>query len=262
MLLEEILKQEQERFNKEKLLSDEMIELLKENIMPFNTLMAYYRCAIMEVETKFKVLNEEFSLQYDRNPIESIKSRIKSMDGIFKKAKKKNIPITMEGIEEGIRDIAGVRVICSFPEDIYMLADCLLKQDDVVLVERKDYIKNPKPSGYRSLHLIIEIPIFLQNEKRPMKVEVQLRTIAMDFWASVEHKLRYKKNIPDSEAETLAVELSSYADQLAELDYKMEQIKKRIVEAEKGAAASEERRRPLPTIGGMLVKNRINGLIK
>ena len=262
MLLEEILKQEQERFIKENLLSDEMIELLKENIMPFNTLMAYYRCAIMEVETKFKVLNEEFSLQYDRNPIESIKSRIKSMDGIFKKAKKKNIPITMEGIEEGIRDIAGVRVICSFPEDIYMLADCLLKQDDVVLVERKDYIKNPKPSGYRSLHLIIEIPIFLQNEKRPMKVEVQLRTIAMDFWASVEHKLRYKKNIPDSEAETLAVELSSYADQLAELDYKMEQIKKRIVEAEKGAAASEERRRPLPTIGGMLVKNRINGLIK
>ena len=262
MLLEEILKQEQERFIKENLLSDEMIELLKENIMPFNTLMAYYRCAIMEVETKFKVLNEEFSLQYDRNPIESIKSRIKSMDGIFKKAKKKNIPITMEGIEEGIRDIAGVRVICSFPEDIYMLADCLLKQDDVVLVERKDYIKNPKPSGYRSLHLIIEIPIFLQNEKRPMKVEVQLRTIAMDFWASVEHKLRYKKNIPDSEAEKLAVELSSYADQLAELDYKMEQIKKRIVEAEKGAAASDERRRPLPTIGGMLVKNRINGLIK
>ena len=102
MLLEEILKQEQERFIKENLLSDEMIELLKENIMPFNTLMAYYRCAIMEVETKFKVLNEEFSLQYDRNPIESIKSRIKSMDGIFKKAKKKNIPITMEGIEEGI----------------------------------------------------------------------------------------------------------------------------------------------------------------
>ena len=181
MLLEEILKQEQERFIKENLLSDEMIELLKENIMPFNTLMAYYRCAIMEVETKFKVLNEEFSLQYDRNPIESIKSRIKSMDGIFKKAKKKNIPITMEGIEEGIRDIAGVRVICSFPEDIYMLADCLLKQDDVVLVERKDYIKNPKPSGYRSLHLIIEIPIFLQNEKKMMKVEVQFRTIAIRF---------------------------------------------------------------------------------
>ena len=226
MLLEEILKQEQERFIKENLLSDEMIELLKENIMPFNTLMAYYRCAIMEVETKFKVLNEEFSLQYDRNPIESIKSRIKSMDGIFKKAKKKNIPITMEGIEEGIRDIAGVRVICSFPEDIYMLADCLLKQDDVVLVERKDYIKNPKPSGYRSLHLIIEIPIFLQNEKKMMKVEVQFRTIAMDFWASLEHKLKYKKDIDHSEE--IARELEECAEIISSMDERMQEIRDRI----------------------------------
>ena len=232
MLLEEILKQEQERFIKENLLSDEMIELLKENIMPFNTLMAYYRCAIMEVETKFKVLNEEFSLQYDRNPIESIKSRIKSMDGIFKKAKKKNIPITMEGIEEGIRDIAGVRVICSFPEDIYMLADCLLKQDDVVLVERKDYIKNPKPSGYRSLHLIIEIPIFLQNEKKMMKVEVQLRTIAMDFWASLEHKLRYKKSIPEEQSKYLAEEMMDCAQISSALDERMQKVRDVIMQAE------------------------------
>ena len=237
MLLEEILKQEQERFIKENLLSDEMIELLKENIMPFNTLMAYYRCAIMEVETKFKVLNEEFSLQYDRNPIESIKSR-------------------MEGIEEGIRDIAGVRVICSFPEDIYMLADCLLKQDDVVLVERKDYIKNPKPSGYRSLHLIIEIPIFLQNEKKMMKVEVQFRTIAMDFWASVEHKVRYKKNIPDSEAEQLAAELSSCADQIAAMDNKMEEIRRRIAEAEEREAENSPAKQP-QTIGGVMLKKRL-----
>ena len=186
----------------------------------------------MEVETKFKVLNEEFSLQYDRNPIESIKSRIKSMDGIFKKAKKKNIPITMEGIEEGIRDIAGVRVICSFPEDIYMLADCLLKQDDVVLVERKDYIKNPKPSGYRSLHLIIEIPIFLQNEKKMMKVEVQFRTIAMDFWASLEHKVRYKKNVPADETERLAQELSECAQISADLDQRMQNIRTRLADAE------------------------------
>ena len=226
MLLEEILKQEQERFIKENLLSDEMIELLKENIMPFNTLMAYYRCAIMEVETKFKVLNEEFSLQYDRNPIESIKSRIKSMDGIFKKAKKKNIPITMEGIEEGIRDIAGVRVICSFTED--MLADCLLKQDDVVLVERKDYIKNPKPSGYRSLHLIIEIPIFLQNEKKMMKVEVQFRTIAMDFWASLEHKIYYK--FEGHAPEYISRDLRACAEIVSNLDAKMLQLNEAILE--------------------------------
>ena len=223
---------------------------------PYKELMAYYRCAIMEVETKFKVLNEEFSLQYDRNPIESIKSRIKSMDGIFKKAKKKNITITMEGIEEGIRDIAGVRVICSFPEDIYMLADCLLKQDDVVLVERKDYIKNPKPSGYRSLHLIIEIPIFLQNEKKMMKVEVQFRTIAMDFWASVEHKVRYKKNIPDSEAEQLAAELSSCADQIAAMDNKMEEIRRRIAEAEEREAENSPAKQP-QTIGGVMLKKRL-----
>ena len=232
MLLEEILKQEQERFIKENLLSDEMIELLKENIMPFNTLMAYYRCAIMEVETKFKVLNEEFSLQYDRNPIESIKSRIKSMDGIFKKAKKKNIPITMEGIEEGIRDIAGVRVICSFPEDIYLLADCLLQQDDIRLIEQKDYIKHPKENGYRSLHLIVAVPIFLQNEKREMKVEVQLRTIAMDFWASLEHKVRYKKNVPADETERLAQELSECAQISADLDQRMQNIRTRLADAE------------------------------
>ena len=232
MLLEEILKQEQERFIKENLLSDEMLELLKENIMPFNTLMAYYRCAIMEVETKFKVLNEEFSLQYDRNPIESIKSRIKSMDGIFKKAKKKNIPITMEGIEEGIRDIAGVRVICSFPEDIYLLADCLLQQDDIRLIEQKDYIKHPKENGYRSLHLIVAVPIFLQNEKREMKVEVQLRTIAMDFWASLEHKVRYKKNIPADETERLAQELSECAQISADLDQRMQNIRTRLADAE------------------------------
>ena len=228
MLLEEILKQEQERFIKENLLSDEMLELLKENIMPFNTLMAYYRCAIMEVETKFKVLNEEFSLQYDRNPIESIKSRIKSMDGIFKKAKKKNIPITMEGIEEGIRDIAGVRVICSFPEDIYMLADCLLNQDDITLIEKKDYIKNPKPGGYRSLHLIVQVPIFLQNEKKMVNVEVQFRTIAMDFWASLDHKMRYKKELSDEEVEILQEELYDCARQSAVLDERMQGIRDRI----------------------------------
>lgn len=262
MGIEDFLKQEEQRFIRENLMSDEVFDFIRENTMPFNELMAYYRCAIMEVETKFKVLNEQFSLQYDRNPIETIKTRIKSTEGIIKKANKKNIPFTMESIEQNIRDIAGIRVICSFTEDIYMLADCLLQQDDIILIEKKDYIKNPKERGYRSLHLIIEIPIFLQNEKRRMKVEVQLRTIAMDFWASVEHKLRYKKNIPDSEAEILALELSDCANQLAQLDDKMEQIKKRIVEAEKESAPKGDRKRPLPTIGGMLIKNRINGLIK
>ena len=168
----------------------------------------------------------------------------------------RDIPLTLSSIEENIHDIAGVRVICSFPDDIYMLADCLLKQDDVVLVERKDYIKNPKPSGYRSLHLIIEIPIFLQNEKKMMKVEVQLRTIAMDFWASVEHKVRYKKNIPDSEAEQLAAELSSCADQIAAMDNKMEEIRRRIAEAEEREAENNPPKQP-QTIGGVMLKKRL-----
>ena len=160
--LDEITKQ----MLKEKLFSEEFMKIMKNNTKPMNTLMAYYRCAIMEVETKFNVLNEQFSLEYDRNPIESIKSRIKSMESLAKKVRERNVPITVEGIEENIHDVAGIRVICSFPEDIYMLADCLLQQDDITLIEKKDYIQNPKPSGYRSLHLIVSVPIFLKNEKR------------------------------------------------------------------------------------------------
>lgn len=211
------------------LIDDNIIDLFQRNMMPLNQLMSYYRCAIMEVETKFKVLNEQFSLQYDRNPIETIKSRLKSPEGIVKKLKRKGYPFSLESIEENINDIAGIRVICSFPEDIYLLAECLLQQDDITLVEVKDYIKNPKESGYRSLHLIIEVPIFLENEKKNMKVEVQLRTIAMDFWASLEHKLRYKKDIPQEEAEILAKNLVECAEISADLDNRMEQIRNRIL---------------------------------
>ena len=223
-----MLKKVKDKFVKEKLINDEVFEVIHKNMMPLNELMAYYRCAIMEVETKFKVLNEQFSLQYDRNPIESIKSRLKSTEGIAKKLKKKDLDLTIDAIQENVKDVAGIRVICSFPEDIYMLADCLLNQDDITLIERKDYIKNPKESGYRSLHLIIEVPIFLQNEKKSMKVEVQLRTIAMDFWASLEHKLRYKKNIDSNEIELLEKELVECAEISAALDKRMEEIRNRI----------------------------------
>jgi putative GTP pyrophosphokinase len=154
------------------------------------------------------------------------------MESTIKKVRGRNIPLTLSAIEENITDIAGVRVVCSFPEDIYLLADCLLQQDDIRLIERKDYIKNPKPSGYRSLHLIVGVPIFLQNEKREMKVEVQLRTIAMDFWASLEHKVRYKKNIPADEAEQLAAELTECATMSADLDQRMQNIRNRLAAAE------------------------------
>lgn len=219
-------------FVRSSLMSDEFLDFMQENTKPLDTLMAYYRCAIMEVETKFKVLNEQFSLEYDRNPIESIKTRVKSVESIVKKVRRKDIPLSLQSIEQNISDIAGVRVVCSFPEDIYLLADCLLRQDDIRLIGKKDYIRKPKASGYRSLHLIVAVPIFLQNEKREMKVEVQLRTIAMDFWASLEHKVRYKKNIPENEAEKLAEELTECAELSAALDKRMQDIRNRIVEAE------------------------------
>ena len=149
----------------------------------------------MEIETKLKVLNKEFSLEYDKNPIESIQSRIKSNAGIMRKLKRKGLPRTLESIEKNIWDVAGLRVICAFPEDVYLVKRCILAQDDIRLIQEKDYIKNPKPSGYRSLHLIVEVPIFLQNEKKWVRAEIQIRTLAMDFWANLEHKLRYKKEL-------------------------------------------------------------------
>ena len=214
------------------LVNSNALDKIQDNMMPLKRLMAYYRCAIMEVETKFNVLNEEFSLEYDRNPIETIKTRLKSTESIIKKLVRRNFPLTVDSIEANLNDIAGVRVVCSFLEDIYLLADCLLQQDDVKLIQVKDYIKNPKPNGYRSLHLIIEIPIFLKDEKKDMRVEVQLRTIAMDFWASLDHKLSYKKDIPEEEAKLLRQELLECAQISADLDVRMGEIKNRIVNKE------------------------------
>lgn len=215
------------------LLTDEFIDIAKEKTLPIETLMTYYRCVIMEIETKFCVLNEELSLGDDRNPIETIKTRLKSWDSLMKKMRNKNLPMTLKALEENIYDIAGIRVVCSFQEDIYRLAESFLRQDDVKLIKQKDYIKNPKPNGYRSLHLIVEVPIFLKNETRYMKAEVQFRTIAMDFWASLEHKLRYKKNIPETEAEKLADELLICSEVSADLDNRMQTVKNRIACAEK-----------------------------
>ena len=191
-------------------------------------LMSYYRCAIMEIETKFRVLDEQFSLRHERNPIDTIKSRLKSPESILEKLNRRGYPKTLSSVESNLTDIAGVRVICSFKDDIYMLADCLLKQDDVKLIAAKDYIKNPKPNGYRSLHLIVETPIYLQDGKRQMKAEVQLRTIAMEFWANLEHKLRYKKNLPPELAAATAKRLYDCAERSALLDDEMQRVRAAI----------------------------------
>ena len=192
----------------------------------FRELMAYYRCALMEVTTKFQVMNEELSLRYDRNPIESIKGRIKEPQSILDKLKRKGFDISIKSIERNLDDVAGVRIICSFPSDIYLLSDALLRQDDIILIEKKDYVKDPKPNGYRSLHLIIALPIFLHDHKKMMTVELQFRTIAMDWWASLEHKIRYKKDLaPEEEIDRELLEL---AETSAELDQRMERIMEKV----------------------------------
>lgn len=197
-------------------------------------LMNRYRCAIMEMETKLNVLNTEYSLQYDRNPFEAIKTRLKTPQSILEKLARRGIPLGEENlarhIEENLYDVAGIRVVCAFQEDIYRLAELLVRQDDITLIREKDYIKNPKPNGYRSLHLILEIPVFLREGRTPMKVEVQFRTIAMDFWASVDHRLRYKKDLAN-EAE-IVEKLRQCADVITGLDNEMQQIRNMIEESD------------------------------
>ena len=200
---------------------------LFEQTKPFSELIMRYKCAMLEVRTKLDVLNTQLSLENDRNPFESISCRIKSVPSILEKLERKGLPLTSEAIEQNLNDVAGIRVICSFPDDIYVLADRLCSQDDLRLLEKKDYIKNPKPNGYRSLHLIVEIPIFLMDGKKYMRVEVQFRTIAMDFWASLEHKLKYKKDIP-GDIDDISRRLKECSDEISLLDLKMQEIHKQI----------------------------------
>ena len=205
-------------------MSDEVFD----QAYPYTELMMRYNCAMLEIKTKLDVLNNQLSLQSDSNPFESISCRLKSPKSIIEKLRRKGYPLTVESIEENLNDVAGIRVICSFPDDIYNIARMLCSQDDIRIIEEKDYIKNPKPNGYRSLHLIIEIPIFLHNEKKYMRVEVQFRTIAMDFWASLEHKVRYKKEIAEKNDAEISRELKECAEEISRLDIRMQDIRRKI----------------------------------
>ena len=207
----------------ESIFSEETVRNAREQMQRYQRLMAYYRCAMMEIETKLNVLNEEFSLRHDRNPISDVKSRLKHPESIREKLLRRGAALTIDSLEAELSDVAGVRVICSFTADVYMIADALLSQDDITLIERKDYIERPKKNGYRSLHLVVSVPIYLEHEKRPMRVEIQLRTIAMDVWASLEHQLRYKKdNLFTAE---MAAELMHCAELSAELDGRMDRLR-------------------------------------
>ena len=188
----------------------------------FQQIMMVYESAIKQIETKLDILNKENKVSGRRNPIETVKSRIKSPQSIASKLEKKKLPVTFDSMVENLHDIAGVRVICPYISDIYSVRDMLLKQPDITLLEEKDYIKNPKESGYRSLHLVIEVPVYLSESTHNVKVEIQLRTIAMDFWACLEHELHYKTttNVPES----IRRELFRVAETIAMTDREMEEI--------------------------------------
>ncbi len=199
----------------------------------FRELMVRYDCAIREVRTKFEVLNEELSFRTSRNPIESISSRIKTPESIADKLIRNGKPVTINSIIENLNDVAGIRVICSFIDDIYRVADMLAKQDDITVIEIKDYIRKPKLNGYRSYHMIVEVPVFFSDSKVFTRVEIQLRTVAMDFWASLEHRMKYKKS--EADRPDIAAELKSCAEVIAATDARMQGIRKRIEQLENGS---------------------------
>ncbi len=201
------------------------LNLLKKEVTRF---MLAYKFALDEVSTKINILEEEFQLIHEYNPIEHINTRLKTPESIIQKALRKNIGLSMSSIKENIRDIAGIRINCSFNSDIYKLSEMIQKQQDIEVIEYKDYIQNPKPNGYRSLHLILKIPVFMSDRVEHVFVEMQIRTIAMDFWASLEHKIFYKfdKSVP----EKMITELKDAAESANELDQKMEKLHKEINE--------------------------------
>ena len=189
-----------------------------------------YMCAIREVKTKLEVLNDDLAIKNQRNPIQMIKSRVKKPASIVEKLKRRGHPVSVNSIVEHLDDVAGVRVICSFVDDIYTIAEMLARQDDVNVLMVKDYIRSPKVNGYRSYHMIIEIPVFFSDRKQKIRVEVQIRTIAMDFWASLDHQMKYKKNLDDSGE--ISEELKECAEVIAQTDMRMLNIRRKIEEKE------------------------------
>lgn len=205
------------------LLMDDSLEM---NIQDFLNQMMIYNSGIKEIRTKLEILDEEFQTKYSYNPIHHIELRLKSIKSIMEKIKEKKLEVTVENIRANVTDIAGIRVICNYLDDIYKVEKLLLTQSDVTLLRRRDYIKEPKASGYQSLHLIVEVPIFLSDGAIPIPVEIQIRTIAMDFWASLEHKLKYKTD--NDVAEDLRYRLKICARAIQELDTEMQNINNAI----------------------------------
>lgn len=189
-------------------------------------LLMHYEAAIRMVRTRLEILNDELAMTQNQNPIASILSRRKRTVNIFEKLKRQSHPMTLESIKSNLNDVAGIRVICNFIDDIYKVARMLVQQDDVVLIQVKDYIQTPKPNGYRSYHMILEVPVFFSNKKENVRVEVQIRTVAMNFWASLEHQMKYKQDIEN--ADQIMDELKVCADTIAATDMQMMEIRDKI----------------------------------
>ena len=201
-------------------------EVVEEKIEEMNATLLIYRSAIKEVKTKLDILDDELKIRRKRNPIEYMKSRVKTPGSIMDKLQRKGLDMSTDSAKKNLNDIAGIRVICSFVGDIYDIAEMLKRQDDIKLIEEKDYIKNPKSNGYRSLHLVVEIPIFFSDHVEPVRVEVQIRTIAMDFWASLEHKLYYKTS--GESPLHITNDLKECADVIASTDMRMQDIQREV----------------------------------
>lgn len=199
---------------------------LANTVVKYQELLMRYTCAMKEIRTKFEVLNTEYNVRFRRNPIVSINTRLKQTASIVGKLERLGVEFSPEAVEQYLNDVAGVRVICSYLDDVYTIAQALTRQDDVRLLRIKDYIKEPKENGYRSLHLIVSVPVFFAEMPRNVKVEVQIRTVAMDYWAELEHQLRYKQEIPNEEA--IVRDLTDCAKKTAEIDAQMLAIRKKI----------------------------------
>ena len=201
-------------------------EMLIESAMQMQQMMMLYESGIREIKTKLDILSDESRISGKPSPIDAIKSRIKSPRSIIGKLKRRGFPISLQSMIDNLNDIGGIRVICPFIEDIYTVADMLMRQDDLTLIEKKDYIANPKPNGYRSLHLILEVPIFLAERTQPVRIELQIRTMAMDFWASLEHQLRYKSDVDFQQHVTDHFKKGAVV--FAETDQEMQRIAKEL----------------------------------
>ena len=204
---------------------------ITDTLQEFLALQQIYEAGIKEVKTKLEILDDEFKIKHDHNPIHHMEYRLKSVRSILGKLEKRGLEVSLEPIVINLTDIAGVRVICNYVSDVYKIADMLIKQSDIKLIKKKDYIKHPKNNGYRSLHLVVEVPIFLAEKVQPIPVEIQIRTIAMDFWASLEHHLRYKADneVPDGVRD----ELIECAKTISNLDYKMQGIYEELSKSKK-----------------------------